>query len=180
MIATIYFYAQSLDNQSRDDIYTAKIDEELSYCEDSSQRQKVPLLMSQIVEFSKKYTCEYQGLKGYIQFKKDKWANILIEFGTNQKDELGRNSHNVLVLENVELCLQKSSYEEIVKYYELEKYINSFLSKTNRGFFIGSFYNIGEILNKIKLKKKIVLVIKLVAYGIIVLSMGLGVIYISR
>ncbi|GEM_PF-3433694 len=172
MTATIYFYAQSLDNQSRDDIYYAKIGESLYYCEDSIQRQKVPLLMSKIVESSKKNIYEDDHLKIYVQFKKERKANMLVEFDTKQKDDLGRSSNSILVLEDFFFDVKRNgSYEEIVKRYQLDNYIIDFLNKTNRGSFVGEFYNIGAVLDKINLKKKILFIIKFFIFLVMVFSL---------
>ena len=154
-MASVFFYAQAIDNKSKDDIFFAKNSNELKICEDINFRQKVPLIMSSIVEKSNNFIDKPSGLEVYVKFNKCCKADILISFNTNQKDEIGRDSNNIIVLEDVDFDVNnESSNDEVVKKYMLEAYIKDFLAKTNRGNFRGDFYNIGAVLDKVKQKKK--------------------------
>lgn len=150
----IYFYAQSLDNLSQDDIYQVIISENnLVKIENLLDRQKVTQLISKIFSANMSYE-EDPKLKVYmysIKEDNDKY-HILVKFDTNQKDDLGRSSINHLVLENVNFKL-KSPLNNLVKYYNLENYITDFLRKTDRGEFQGHLNDLNDILDRFKKKQ---------------------------
>lgn len=150
----IYFYAQSLDNLSQDDIYQVIIAEKnVEKIENPLDRQKVPQLISKIFSANASYE-EDPKLKVYMHSIKEnpEKSHILIKFDTNQKDDLGRSSINHLVLENVNFNF-KSPLTDLVKDYDLETYINDFLKKTDRGEFQGYLNNLNDNLDILKKKQ---------------------------
>jgi predicted transport protein len=146
----VYFYAQSLDNLSRDSIYMHQesgdgIKEMDSGAERSRVLSNIAHTINSGYKLDDRITKDQVDI--YVAFFEKK-CRVAIKINTKNKDNMGRNSYTTVLLDG-----KKDFYEKEItgRVFDL---INIFLEKTNRNY-MQEIDQLDEMINKaISLSKK--------------------------
>lgn len=131
----ISFFAQSLDNLGKDDIYNVSSGDVVEV-EDTYQRGIIAESIFKIVQKYKPPESKENNIVMLLIFRNliSRTVDLIIRLYNNDiKDNHGRLSPTIILIENIKLVSLNDSAKKILEKIYLEKYLNIFINKTNRG-----------------------------------------------
>ena len=170
----ISFFAQSLDNLGKDDIYNVSSGDVVEV-EDTYQRGIIAESIFKIVQKYKPPESKENNIVMLLIFRNliSRTVDLIIRLYNNDiKDNHGRLSPTIILIENIKLVNLNDSAKEILEKIYLEKYLNIFINKTNRGEDLSNEIkvNIQERLDlELSLAKKKIYMLLLIGLGVAVL-----------